>query len=236
MRRLVTSLLAVVLVVVPILSSALKAAVPAELGPWPAAKAEGWAREHPWLVGCNFSPSTAINQLEMWQAGTFDLPTIDRELGWAEGLGFNSIRVFLHHLPWERDPQAFLQRIEQFLATADRHKVGVMFVLLSGVWDPFPYSGKQHPPRLGLHNSGWVQSPGLVILKNPDRHDELKEYITGVIGHFRTDRRVHAWDLFNEPDNPNRSNYGRFEPANKADLALMLLKKEWLILRFGGLA
>jgi hypothetical protein len=72
MRRLVTSLLAVVLVVVPILSSALKAAVPAELGPWPAAKAEGWAREHPWLVGCNFSPSTAINQLEMWQVDTFD--------------------------------------------------------------------------------------------------------------------------------------------------------------------
>jgi len=227
MRRQVTSLLAVALVAVSIFTSALKAAVPTELGPWPAAKVEGWAREHPWLVGCNFSPSTAINQLEMWQADTFDLPTIDRELGWAEGLGFNSIRVFLHHLPWERDPQAFLQRIEQFLATADRHKIGVMFVLLDGVWDPFPHSGKQHPPRPGLHNSGWVQSPGLVILKNPERHDELKDYITGIVGHFRTDQRVHAWDLFNEPDNPNRSSYGRFEPSNKADLALMLLKKEF---------
>ncbi len=163
----------------------------------------------------------------MWQADTFDLPTIDRELGWAEGLGFNSIRVFLHHLPWERDPQAFLQRIEQFLATADRHKIGVMFVLLDGCWDPYPHSGRQHPPRSGLHNSGWVQSPGLVILKNPERHDELKDYITGVVGHFRTDQRVHAWDLFNEPDNANRSSYGRFEPTNKADLALMLLQKEF---------
>ena len=103
----------------------------------------------------------------MWQAGTFDLATIDRELGWAEGLGFTSVRVFLHHLPWEKDPQGFLQRIEQFLATADRHKIGVMFVLLDGVWDPFPQSGKQHTPAPGLHNSGWVQSPGSVILKDP---------------------------------------------------------------------
>ncbi len=102
----------------------------------------------------------------------------------------------------------------------------MVFVLFDGCWDPFPQSGKQHPPHPGLHNSGWVQCPGLVLLKSPDRHDELKDYITGVIDHFRADRRIHAWDLFNEPDNPNTSSYGRFEPANKADLVLMLLKKE----------
>jgi hypothetical protein len=220
-------LFAAALAVLPWSCPPALAAPPAEPGPWPAAKAEAWAREHPWLVGCNFAPSTAINQLEMWQAGTFDLPTIDRELGWAEGLGFNSVRVFLHHLLWEQDAQRFLSRIDQFLAAADRHKVGVMFVLLDSVWDPFPHLGKQHAPRPGLHNSGWVQSPGLVILRNPDRHDELKGYVTGVVGHFRSDRRVHAWDLFNEPDNPNRSSYGRFEPANKPELALALLKKEF---------
>jgi hypothetical protein len=226
MRRSTPSPLAAALAVMLCFSSTLAAAPPAEPGPWPVAKAEGWAREHPWLVGCNFSPSTAINQLEMWQADTFDLPTIDRELGWAEGLGFNSVRVFLHHLLWERDAQGLLSRIDQFLAAADRHKIGVMFVLFDGVWDPFPQSGKQHAPRPGLHNSGWVQSPGLVILKNPDRHDELKDYVTGVIGRSRSDPRVHAWDLFNEPENPNRSSYGRFEPANKPELALALLKKE----------
>jgi hypothetical protein len=204
----------------------LIAASPSTGAPWPLEKAKQWAQEHPWLVGCNFSPSTAINQLEMWQASTFDLATVDRELGWAEGLGFNSIRVFLHDLPWEREPRGFLQRIEKFLAIAHAHNIGVVFVLFDGVWDPFPYPGKQHAPRPGLHNSGWVQSPGVVILKTPERHDELKEYVTGVIGHFRADRRIHAWDLFNEPDNPNRSSYGRFEPANKAELALTLLRKE----------
>jgi hypothetical protein len=67
----------------------------------------------------------------------------------------------------------------------------------------------------------------LTILKNPERHDELKDYVTGVVARFRLDKRIHAWDLFNEPDNPNRSSYGRLEPANKADLALALLRKEF---------
>ncbi len=198
-----------------------------EQGAWPKARAEAWAKTHPWLVGCNYAPATAINQLEMWQPRTFDPATIDRELGWAQGLGFNSIRVFLHHLLWESDPQGFLDRMDQFLAIADRHKIGVMFVLFDSVWDPFPHSGRQHAPVPGLHNSGWVQSPGVVILKNPGRHEELKDYVTGVIARFRDDRRVDAWDLFNEPDNPNRSSYGRFEPPNKPELALALLKKEF---------
>lgn len=196
-------------------------------GPWPVEKAEAWGREHPWLVGCNYAPSTAINQLEMWQADTFDLETIDRELGWAESLGFNSLRVFLHHIPWEQDSDGFLKRIDQFLEVADRHHIGVMLVLFDGVWDPYPHAGKQPEPRRGLHNSGWVQSPGRVILAAPSRHDELKGYVTGVIGRFRDDRRVHAWDLFNEPDNPNKSSYGRLEPKDKPELALALLRKEF---------
>ena len=47
---------------------------------WSEEKANAWYQNHRWLVGCNFSPSTAINQLEMWQADSFDPKTIDREL------------------------------------------------------------------------------------------------------------------------------------------------------------
>jgi len=54
---------------------------------WSAEKANAWYDRLPWLVGCNFIPSTAVNQLEMWQAETFDADTIDRELGWAKGVG-----------------------------------------------------------------------------------------------------------------------------------------------------
>ena len=196
-----------------------------EPSPWPIEKANTWLHDHFWLVGCNYTPSTAINQLEMWQADSFDIATIDRELGWAEGLGFNSLRVFLHDLPWEQDAAGFLTRIEQFLAVADRHKIGVVFVLFDGVWNPFPHVGKQPAPRPGLHNSGWVQSPGAKILADLGKHEGLKDYVQGIVGHFKADARIHAWDLFNEPDNPNRSSYGQLELSNKAEMALALLEK-----------
>lgn len=192
---------------------------------WSKAEAVAWGEASPWLVGCNYITSSAVNQLEMWQADTFDSAAIERELGWAESLGFNSVRVFLHHLLWKDDREGLLKRMEQFLQIAEKHHVGVMFVLLDGVWDPFPKSGPQSPPTPHRHNPGWVQSPGVDLLKDPSRHDELEGYIKGVVGHFRGDRRVQVWDLFNEPDNPNRNSYGKHEPANKPELALALLKK-----------
>lgn len=194
---------------------------------WSPERANAWYRDQPWLVGCNFGPSTAINQLEMWQADTFDLATIDRELGWAQDLGFNSVRVFLHHMVWDQDSAGFLQRMDRFLKVGERHKIGVMFVLLDSVWDPNPQPGKQREPKPHVHNSGWVQSPGIAILKDPARHAELKPYIKGVIGHFRDDRRVHAWDIINEPENPNARSYGAKELKNKAEFALKLLESSY---------
>jgi hypothetical protein len=163
----------------------------------------------------------------MWQADTFDPATIDRELGWAEDLGFTSMRVFLHHLLWDRDRDGFLKRMDQFLAIAEKHKIGVMFVLLDAVWDPYPKLGKQRAPKPHLHNSGWMQAPGVEILRDPKRHDELEGYIKGVVARFKDDKRVDAWDVFNEPDNINRPAYVASEPKNKAELSLMLLKKAY---------
>ena len=74
---------------------------------WWTEKANAWYAKHPWINGSDFIPSTAINQLEMWQADTFDPITIDRELGWAEGIGFNTMRVFLHSVAWKEDPAGF---------------------------------------------------------------------------------------------------------------------------------
>jgi hypothetical protein len=194
-------------------------------GPWPVEKANAWYASIPRLVGCNFSPSTAINQLEMWQADTFDPKTIDRELGWAQDLGFTSVRVFLHDLLWQQDAPGFLDRMDTLLKIADAHKIGVMFVLFDSVWDPNPKLGPQRPPHKGLHNSGWTQSPGRALLEDESKHDSLKPYVQGVLKRFRTDKRVHAWDLMNEPDNTNGSSYGLLEPPHKPELALALLKK-----------
>jgi len=195
---------------------------------WTVKHANKWYAKQPWLVGCNFTPSTAINQLEMWQAATWDPTTINRELGWAQELGFTSVRVFLHDLAWRQDQKGFLARMEEFLDLADKHHIGVMFVLFDGVWDPFPKAGNQPEPRPFTHNSGWVQSPGANLLGDPSRHAELKEYVQEVIGHFRKDRRVQAWDIFNEPNNPVPQ-YRDVELKNKTGMALLLLKQtyEW---------
>ena len=200
-------------------------APPTQKGRWSEEQAWAWQRKQPWLVGCNFIPSTAINQLEMWQADTFDPGTIERELGYAKNLGFTSVRVFLHDLLWNQDREGFLKRMEQFLEISGRHDIGVMFVLLDSCWNPHPKLGKQPAPKPHVHNSGWVQSPGVELLKDVKRHDELKDYVQGVLRHFRADARIHAWDLINEPDNRNTSSYGKFEPPDKPELALLLLRK-----------
>ncbi|HEX2474622.1 MAG TPA: cellulase family glycosylhydrolase [Lacipirellulaceae bacterium] len=191
---------------------------------WTSARAHEWYAAQQWLVGCNFAPSTAINQLEMWQAETFDPETIDRELGWAKSIGINTVRVFLHDVPWHDDREGFIERVDKFLEISARHDIRPMVVLFDGVWDPDPQSGPQRRPRTGVHNSGWVQSPGRVVLAHPKKQDALKPYVTDVIKRYANDDRVLAWDLFNEPDNPNSNSYGPLELKNKDEVAARLVR------------
>src|SRR5689334_2947803 len=85
---------------------------------WTVQQAKSWYQKQPWLVGSNYNPASAINQLEMWQADTFDPAGIDRELGWAEKIGMNTMRVYLHNLLWEQDATGFKQRLDSFLEIA----------------------------------------------------------------------------------------------------------------------
>jgi len=196
---------------------------------WTEKAVNDWYAKQPWLVGANFIPATAINQLEMWQRDTFDPIWIETELGWGEKLGMNTMRVFLHDLPWKQDQAAYRRRIDRFLSITDAHGIRPIFVLFDSCWDPYPQIGTQRAPKPGVHNSGWVQSPGGNSLKDPRDYDRLRQYVQGVVGAFRHDKRVLAWDLWNEPDNTNDSSYGKLEPANKVQLVTALLPKvfEW---------
>jgi len=193
---------------------------------WPQSKAQEWFDKNGWVVGCNYIPANAINQLEMWQEETFSPELINKELEMAASLGFNTIRVFLHELVWQQDPQAYLNRIDIFLSIAYQHGIKTMLVLFDSVWDPFPKLGKQPEPIHNVHNSGWVQCPGYDILNDPSRYDELREYVQSIVAHFKTDERVLIWDLFNEPDNMNITSYKDDDYAHhKAELSMLLLKK-----------
>ncbi len=164
---------------------ALSANIVAQSQRWTEAKANAWYKNQPWLVGSNFIPSNAINELEMWQAASFDPAEIDKELGWAEGLGMNTMRVFLHDLLWQQDASGFKQRIDTFLSIATKHHIRPLFVLFDSCWDPFPKLGPQHPPIPGVHNSGWVQSPGAAVLQNPAEYRKVESLRPGCRGRIR---------------------------------------------------
>jgi hypothetical protein len=174
-------------------------------GIWTKKYASKWYKAHDWQRGCNFIPSTAVNQLEMWQAETFDTATINRELGWAQSIGFNCVRVFLHHAVWEQDPAGFKSRINQYLAIADKHHISTMFVLFDDCWNESYKLGKQPDPVPGKHNSGWVRDPGKLIYDNPAVINVLKKYVKDILSTYKNDKRILLWDLYNEPGN---SNYG----------------------------
>lgn len=192
---------------------------------WSQAQAQRWYQAQPWLVGSNYIPADAINQLEMWQAESYHPARIDLELSWAESIGMNTMRVFLHDELWQQDPEGFKKRIDSFLTIAARHHIRPVFVLFDSCWDPYPHLGPQHPPIPGVHNSGWVQSPGAELLRTPQQQDRLRDYVQGIVGSFAHDQRILAWDLWNEPDNDNASSYGRVELKDKSERVAQLLPK-----------
>lgn len=190
---------------------------------WSEQKAKDWYAKQGWLVGSNFVPASAINQLEMWQADTFDPKRIDLELGWAQGIGMNTMRVFLHDLAYEQDKQGFKKRLDQFLDICAKHKIKPMLVIFDSVWDPNPKIGKQRAPLPGVHNSGWVQSPGAKPLENPAEYARLEKYVKDIVGSFAKDKRISAWDVWNEPDNQNGNDYAKQDPKNKVEIVNKLL-------------
>jgi Cellulase (glycosyl hydrolase family 5) len=201
---------------------------------WTEALANDWYARQPWLVGSNYIPATAINELEMWQADTFDPKRIDLEFGWAESLGLNTMRVFLHDLLWQQDAAGFQKRIDTFLSIAAKHNIRILFVLFDSCWDPNPHLGQQREPRPGVHNSGWVQSPGAAALKDPSQLPRLEAYVKGVVGAFANDQRILGWDVWNEPGGTNEGSYEKEELPNKRDLVRAMLPKAFAWAREAG--
>ena len=176
-----------------------------------AACAGQWSSEQAWrwygrvgaIKGCNYLPRTAVNMTEMWQGDTFDPATIDEELGWAEEAGFNSVRVFVQYLVWKDDADGLKKRIDKFLSIADSHGISTMMIFFCdcSFAGKEPYLGKQDEPVPGVHNSGWVPSPGLKRVTDKSVWGDLEKYVKDIVGSFAGDKRVLIWDLYNEPGN-----------------------------------
>jgi hypothetical protein len=199
----------------------------------PSAASDWYARQ-PWIIGANYIQSNTVNQIEMWQSETFDGDRIDMELGWAEGLGINTLRVSLHELLWEKDSGGMTNRMRKLLTIADKHKMRVIFVLFDSSGDPYPELGHQRQPRPGVRNSLWVQSPGAKGLIDPKQIENALNYAEEVVAAFNIDKRVLAWDVWNEPDNTNAATYPNSELPNKVEVVRNLLPKVFQYARAGS--
>ncbi len=191
---------------------------------WSEEKANDWGKQQPWIVGANFNPSDASNQLDFWQADTWNPELINKELSWAANIGMNTMRVYLHYFPYRDDKAGFLRRMDQYLEISSKHNIKTMFIFFDDVWNPNPKAGKQSEPKKHVHNANWVQSPGKDILWDPQRHIELKPYVQDILKRYKNDDRILLWDLYNEPQNTNRNSYNE-HLKGKENFSYILLKE-----------
>ncbi len=203
-------------------------------GRWTPDRANAWYDRQPWLVGCNYVPATAINQIEMWQASTFDPTTIERELGWAADIGFNSLRVYLHDLVWAENPDGFYARIDQFLGLCAAVRIRPFFVFFDDCHFPKAQLGPQPRPLPAYHNSGWVNCPTRDVANrfsdgaaSPDEVARLRGYVQGTIRHFADDDRILLWELYNEPGRGDASGGLGGSATAFGDRSARLVQASW---------
>lgn len=174
---------------------------------WSREKAAAWHRAHNWQMGANYVPSNAVNDVEMWRRDTFSPDLIRKELQWAADAGMNTLRVFLSYHVWKQEGEVFLAHFEEFLTIAHSCGHTVMPILFDDCafdYGADPVYGPQPDPDPNRHNGRWVPSPGFAAADDPGERPSLKAYVDAVIGRYREDPRILAWDLYNEPGNTGR--------------------------------
>jgi hypothetical protein len=220
--------------IVLVISLFANAVAVAQTPQWTPSAATDWYSRQPWIIGSNYIQSNTVNQIEMWQQDTFDGDRIDLELSWAENLGINTLRVFLHDMLWDHEASGLQRRMDKLLRLTEKHKMKVIFVLFDSSGDPYPELGHQRQPKPGVRNSLWVQGPGAKGLTDPKQLEKALNYAKDLVGAFAIDRRVLAWDVWNEPDNTNVGRYTNSEPPNKAELVRAILPKIFQYVRAGS--
>jgi hypothetical protein len=111
-------------------------------------------KQFKFFIGCNYISANAINTIEFWQENGFSKTIIKYELNLAKSIGFNTVRVFLHHIPYFNDKKSFIYKMEEFLNIANELQIKTIFVLFDDCWNQNAFSGKQPMPKKFKHNSG----------------------------------------------------------------------------------
>ena len=122
---------------------------------WTPDQAWAWFNAQKYIMGTEFTVSSAANQLEMWQAETFDAELIEKEISFGAKLGYTVFRIFLHDLVYFHDPTGFKSRMNTVLNSLDKYGMKALFTIFdteNAITNPT--LGKQPRPRPALCNSG----------------------------------------------------------------------------------
>ena len=169
---------------------------------WSEEKANEWYAQLPWMAGADYINADAINQIEMWSGDTYNHDQIDKELAWAEDLGFKTLRVYLSSVVYENEPEGMKQRMDDFLTVCQSHGIRPLFVFFDDCWNAESAYGKQPAPKPGVHNSGWVRDPSASLREDTViLYPKMEAYVKDVLTTFKDDDRILLWDLWNEPGN-----------------------------------
>ncbi len=169
---------------------------------WSEEKANAWYKDLPWMAGADYINASSINQIEMWSKDTYNAEEIDKELGMAESIGFNTLRVYLSSVVYENDPEGLKQRMGNFLDICKKHGIKPLFTFFDDCWNAESKYGKQPEPKPGIHNSGWVQDPSVELRKDTTAlYPKMEKYVKDILTTFANDDRILLWDLWNEPGN-----------------------------------
>lgn len=199
---------------------------------WSIEAINRWYDAQPWTTGINFYPSTAINQAEIWQEHDHErmFTDIGKELSLAKSIGFTSLRTIFPFELWRVSPEVYFRHVDEFLALCDVFGLSVMPVLFDDccvvkeLYQPMQF-GKQPDPVPGYFGGSPItcfettSEMGYNVTDEPGMEEVVECYIRELMEHYRSDKRVYAWNVWNEPGNSNR---------RSRSLAMMRNVFDWL--------
>lgn len=179
---------------------------------WTEEKIWNWYNSKSWIRGCNYISSDCANRIDQWQSYQCEerFETEERELELAQSIGFNSIRVIVEYDVWKKEHDEFMNNLERHISIANNHGMTVMIVLSNEccvpkdayketVLGPQHYDLGYHGGRkISPHQSG---ASTYSIIDEPEIAEHYLEMVKEIISKYKSDERVIAWNLMNEPGN-----------------------------------
>jgi len=133
-----------------------------------------FAADYSDMRGFNYNPVSAKNGDDKWIH--YNHAEVDRDMGYAERLKLNAVRMFLSYHAWQADKVGYDEKLKDFVRTAFSHRIGVMFVVVDGPQGMMP------------------------DLFEESAKPKLRDYAQDLVRAVGQEPGLSLWDAANEPD------------------------------------